>query len=194
MSKRHAPKVAALHMTILNKGFLTRLGEGFLRQLYKAIPACPSGFGYVCEQPDGTVLGFIACAESTGRLYKQSLLRRGLMMIFAALRHIVRPSVIKGVISNLLYPSELGQDVPPAELLSVAVSRDAQGKGVGKALMAAAVEEFRRRSIRRIRVAVWTYNEQAIGYYRRFGFELALQREHHGDPMDVYVLDLDEQT
>jgi ribosomal protein S18 acetylase RimI-like enzyme len=188
LAKRHAPQVADLHIEGIHTGFLSSLGRGFIRQIYKALPGCGSGFGYVCEDSDGVVIGFVACAESTGRLYKQSLRRRGLMMMLPLLRFMFRWSVIKRLWQTLRYPAEVGADVPAAELLSIAVDAAARGRGVGKQLMAAAVEEFRRLGIEQFKVAVGADNETANAFYQRCGFTLALQREHHGLPMNIYVL------
>jgi ribosomal protein S18 acetylase RimI-like enzyme len=190
MQKDHAPDVAELHRIGIDTGFLSSLGPMFLRQLYEAVPSCPSGFGYVWQEPDGRVLGFIACAESTGKLYKQSLLRRGVLIALPLLRFLVRPSVIRRMYHTWRYPSQVGDDLPVAEVLSIVVSSDASGKGVGKALMKAAFEEFRRRGIAGAKVAVGANNEVANGFYRSCGFELAVTREHHGLPMNVYVSDL----
>jgi RimJ/RimL family protein N-acetyltransferase len=41
-----------------------------------------------------------------------------------------------------------------------------------------------------VKVAVWAGNEPANAFYRKCGFELAVQREHHGLPMNVYVIDI----
>ena len=188
LEKRHAAAAADLHIRGISTGFLSSLGRVFLKQIYKALPRCPAGFGYVWED-HGRVLGFIACAESTGRLYKQSLLRRGILMALPLVRFMFRWSVIKRLWQTLRYPAEVGADVPAAELLSIAVDESTRGKGVGKRLVATAVDEFRRRGIDRFKVAVWAGNETANAFYERCGFELALQCEHHGLPMNVYVID-----
>jgi ribosomal protein S18 acetylase RimI-like enzyme len=189
LEKRHAPVAAELHRQGIGTGFLSSLGGMFMRQLYRAIPSCPAGFGYAWEEPDGKVLGFIACAESTGKVYKQALLLRGVLMALPLARFLLRPSMIRRMIATLRYPSQVGNDLPAAEVLSISVSQDARGKGVGKALMTAALREFHRRGIAKVKVAVWAENETANRFYERCGFTLALKREHHGLPMNVYVID-----
>jgi len=190
MARRHARQVADLHRWGIVTGFLSSLGVMFLRQLYTAIPSCPSGFGYVWEEPDGNVLGFVACAESTGRVYKQGLLRRGVLMALPLARFVFRPSVIRRLWHTLRYPSRVGADLPRAEILSIVVADRARGRHVGKRLMAAAFDEFARRDIGSLKVAVGADNEAANGFYRSCGFSLAVTREHHGLPMNVYVVDL----
>jgi len=189
LEKRHAAAVAALHRLGIATGFLSSLGERFLRQMYAAVPSAPAGFGFVWEETDGRVLGFVACAESTDRLYKQALLRRGVLMALALLPRCLRPSVIRRLWETLRYPSEVGEDLPVAEVLSITVAEEARGRGIGSALVDAAFEEFRRRNISRVKVAAWAGNEAANRFYHRCGFRLALTRDHHGLPMNLYVRD-----
>ncbi len=190
MAKRHSRAVAEMHRTGIRAGFISSLGSMFLRQIYVAIPSCPSGFGYVWEAEDGGVGGFIACADSIGRLYRQCLLRRGLLMALPLTRFILRPSVIKRIWQTLRYPADMGPELPPAEIISMAVSPEARGKGIGKALMQAALGEFNRRGIERVKLCVGADMDQANSFHRRCGFELALTREHHGLPMNIYTIDI----
>jgi ribosomal protein S18 acetylase RimI-like enzyme len=194
LTKRHASMAAELHRQGIGTGFLSSLGGAFLRQLYRAIPSCPAGFGYAWEESDGHISGFIACSENTGRVYKQALLCRGILMALPLARFLLRPSVIRRIIATLRYPSQVGNDLPAAEVLSIAVSQDARGKGVGKALMTAALREFHRRGISQVKVAVWAGNETANRFYERCGFTLALRREHHGLPMNVYTISTDKNV
>ena len=187
MTTAHAKAAARLHRGRIPTGFLSKLGSLFLRQLYAAIPSSPSGFGFVWQDPSGEVLGFITCAESTGRLYKQSLKRRGLLMALPLVKFVLRPSFIKRMLETLRYPSEVSQELPQAEVLSIAVARHAAGKGVGKALMSAALEGLTRRGIDNVKVACAAANDVANAFYRRCGFELVQTQEHHGLPMNLYV-------
>ena len=189
MRKDDAKAVAELHRLRIAAGFLSSLGPAFLRQIYAAIPSCPSGFGYVRDEGDGEVVGFIACAESTGRLYRQALLRRGLRMALPLARFIIRPSVIRRVWETLRYPSRAPASLPAAEMLSMAVAAGAARKGIGKALMTAALQEFARRGITRVKLAVGGNNPAAARFYVDCGYRLALQTTHHGLPMDIYVFD-----
>jgi ribosomal protein S18 acetylase RimI-like enzyme len=188
MSKHHAATAAELHRRGIDAGFLSSLGQSFLKQLYLAVPRCRVGFCYVWEEPDCAVLGFIACAESTRALYKQALRRRGFWMALPLMRYMVRPSILRRMWHTWRYPSEVGDDLPAAEVLSIAVSGNARGKGVGKALMQAALAEFARRGIDKVKVAVWAGNDTANTFYRRCGFNLTLTRKHHGLPMNIYTI------
>jgi len=189
LTEEFADAAAELHRSNIRTGFLSSLGISFLRQLYKAIAVCPSGFGFVWQGENGEIWGFIACAENTGRLYKQVFLHRGLLVVIPLLRFIFRLSVLKRIWETLRYPAETAVNLPQAEVLSIAVSSQARGKGIGKVLMKTAMDEFVRRGIKQVRVAVWAGNEVANKFYQRCGFSLATTREHHGLPMNIYVID-----
>ena len=189
LAKRDAREVADLHAQGIRSGFLTKLGRGFLRELYIGICSSPSGFGYVWEDGGGRVLGFISCAEDSGRLFKQVLLRRGMFMAVPLLRFTLSPATIRRMWQTLRYPTQTQEaDLPAAEVLSIVVGDTARGRGTGKDLMAAALTEFVRRGISEVKVAVSLENSVAKGFYERCGFELTLTRTHHGRPMDIYVL------
>jgi ribosomal protein S18 acetylase RimI-like enzyme len=54
--------------------------------------------------------------------------------------------------------------------LGMAVARDWRGRGVGSALLAAAVEFARERGLHKLSLSVFPHNEAAIALYRKFGF------------------------
>jgi len=194
MIRPHARAAARLHNIGLPRAFLTGLGETFLYHLYTALPECPSAFGYVWEEADGSVLGFIACAENTGRVYRQALRRRGVRMALAILLRVIRWSVLKSLVETLCYPSQVQHDrqegLPPAEILSIAVEESTRGKGVGKRLIQTAFEEFRRRGIHQVRVVLGARNLTANAFYKRCGFELKTTRTQHGKPTNIYVAEI----
>jgi ribosomal protein S18 acetylase RimI-like enzyme len=185
----HAAQVAALHQAGIHTGFLSSLGPRFLTQLYAAIPATAAGFGFVAES-QGRVIGFIACAERLGAVYKQALRARGLRMALALFPAIFRWGVARRIVETLLYPSRLVDNYPAAEVLSVVVAPAARGLGAARDLMNQAFAEFRRRGIHQLKVQVWTENPAAKRYYEKCGFHLAGQMSHHENILDVYVISL----
>ena len=65
-------EVARLHAEGISSGFISSLGSTFIKQLYRGIMNCSSAFCLVALDQDH-VLGFIAGAESVGKLYKSVL-------------------------------------------------------------------------------------------------------------------------
>jgi RimJ/RimL family protein N-acetyltransferase len=54
--------------------------------------------------------------------------------------------------------------------LGMLVSADWRGRGVGSALVAAAIEWARARGLHKLTLSVFPHNEAAIALYRKFGF------------------------
>jgi ribosomal protein S18 acetylase RimI-like enzyme len=54
--------------------------------------------------------------------------------------------------------------------IGMAVAREWRGRGVGAALMAAAIEWARSRELHKLCLGVFAHNEAAIALYRKFGF------------------------
>ena len=54
--------------------------------------------------------------------------------------------------------------------LGMAVARDWRGRGVGSALLAAAIDWARGRGLHKLILSVWPHNNAAIALYRKYGF------------------------
>ena len=54
--------------------------------------------------------------------------------------------------------------------LGMAVAREWRGRGVGSALMVAAIEWARRSGLHKLTLSVWPHNAAAIALYRKYGF------------------------
>jgi ribosomal protein S18 acetylase RimI-like enzyme len=75
------------------------------------------------------------------------------------------------------------------------VARDWRGRGVGSALVAAAIEWAREQGLHKLSLAVWPHNAAAIALYRKFGFEeegrrFKQYRRANGDLWDVIEMGL----
>jgi len=67
------------------------------------------------------------------------------------------------------------------------VAADARRRGVGWALLEAAVEWSRTAGIRKLELHVFPWNEPAIRLYERFGFEREGERKGHYRRGDEFV-------
>ena len=186
MTSEHVAAVALLHTENISSGFISSLGPAFSRQLYRGIAGCRSAFCLVALE-DNQVLGFIAGAESVGKLYKSVLLRRGLPMSACLIRFVFSLRTIRRIFQTLLYPSRTSEDYPSAEVLSVAVAPGARRKGIAGKLMQSALAEFGSRGIDKVRVAVAAANKPANQYYIREDFQKAGLYDSHGVQTNIYV-------
>jgi ribosomal protein S18 acetylase RimI-like enzyme len=164
----------ALHAAGIADGFLAGLGERFLSVLYGRIALDVDSFLLVAEDADAVPLGFIAGSGGVGRLYRSFLLHDGLRAAAAAPIRLARSW--RRALETLRYGSAGGQDPTTGqggseiELLAVAVTAGAQGRGVGAALVGAFLDEVRSRGVARATVVVGADNTAALSMYRRAGF------------------------
>ncbi|MCG3178507.1 MAG: hypothetical protein BIFFINMI_00835 [Phycisphaerae bacterium] len=185
-----APAVAELHRSQIASGFLSSLGVGVLRSIYDALPRTKNGFGFVAES-GGHVVGFVSCATELRRTYRGILRRKGLLLGLRLLPRAFHPRTVRHVIQTVLYPGTVEREhYPPAELLSVVTSPAVRGQGVGGRLMRAALDEFRARGCRQVKVLVGQGLEPANSYYVRCGFRLVGKLEHHERRENIYIIEL----
>lgn len=183
-------QVARLHIEGIDTGFISSLGERFVTVLYEAIVDSPYGFGFVAEE-DGKVLGFIAFTMDINKLYRSLIFKKGVKFIFLLAGKMVSLNRIRRVFQTLFYPSRIKAfDLPKAELLSIAVTPEGRGKGVGKELIAKGLEECRKRGIDKVKVLVAAGNEAANKLYEKCGFERVTQIDSHGILSNIYVVTL----
>ncbi len=76
--------------------------------------------------------------------------------------------------------------------LGLMVAADRRGQGVGRALLAAAVEWAREAGVRKLELHVFPWNEPAIRLYERFGFDReGVRRGHYrrdGEDVDAILM------
>ncbi|GAG00303.1 unnamed protein product, partial [marine sediment metagenome] len=179
--------IARLHIEGIKTGFISSLGIGFVTALYEAIAENKSSFGIVAEEND-KVLGFIAFTTNLNKLYKSVVTKSGIKFAFLLAGKIFSLKTIKKVFETLFYPNRIKKlDLPSAELLSVVVAKDAQGKGLGAKLVQKGLAACAKRGIDKVKVLVGAENEPANRLYLKCGFELVGQIENHGVLSDVYV-------
>ena len=79
--------------------------------------------------------------------------------------------------------------------LGMLVAHDWRGRGVGSALLEAAIEWARERELHKLSLGVFTHNEPAIALYRKFGFVEEGRRVKHfrranGELWDAFEMGL----
>jgi ribosomal protein S18 acetylase RimI-like enzyme len=176
-------RIAQLHATRIGTGFLSSLGERFLRRLYRRAVLSPDAFVLVTGDPP--VDGFAAVALSTGRLYRSFVVRDGIVAGVEAAPGLLRTP--RRTWETLRYPAS-AVDLPPAEVLSIAVDERASGRGLGGALAGAVEEELQRRGVDAARIVIAADNSASLGVFTRRGWTLAERVElHSGTPSEILV-------
>lgn len=132
---KHVRSVVSIHMRAFPSFFLTFLGPRFLKEFYSSFLHDEQGIAFVAVE-DGEVLGAIVGPLVPDGYFKRLLKRRWLVFCFASLGAVLKsPRVIKRLFRAVFYRGQSPAGIDLSLLSSIAVSPDAQGKGVGKALV-----------------------------------------------------------
>mgnify|MGYP000883075912 CR=1 FL=1 len=187
LAKIHAPEAAQLHILGIESGFISSLGLDFVTALYEAIAESKSSFGFVtCEGEE--VIGFVAFTENINSLYKSIIWKKGFKFAFLLGSRLFSWTRLKRIWETLLYPSRVkADDLPAAELLSIAVSPQARGKGIASQLIEAGIAECRKRGMDRMKVLVGANLVAANKLYLKCGFEKAGEIMNHGALSNIYL-------
>jgi ribosomal-protein-alanine acetyltransferase len=80
---------------------------------------------------------------------------------------------------------------PVAQVMTIGVTRQAQGHGIGRAIMGALIDAAERHQCQRIELQVRTDNSRAQKLYRRMGFQIRTTISHYYQPenVDAFVMD-----
>jgi len=201
LGKQHLDAVAELHALALPRGFLSTLGRGFIGRLYLGIAAADHSVVYVAQDSTSGVLGFISGTLDVRTCYRDTFRSRGVDLAIRMVPNLGRPSVWKHAWETLTYPirggrsedgdRQAGTDIH-AELLSVAVSEKARGRGVGRALIESMEATFRSWGHDGpYRVVTDAQDPRSNAFYVGTGFSLLKEFRHHGHPMTMYVRVMD---
>jgi ribosomal protein S18 acetylase RimI-like enzyme len=195
----HAQAIALLHRESIRTGFLSRLGPGFLAELYRSIGRSPYSRIFVAVDQDlQKVAGFAACSLDTAAMYRHILLRRGLLFFFLLLPRVFSPENLRFICETLFYPQKgrkkapvrNGNAGPQAELLSIAVADDSRGKGVGRDLLNALESYLRENGVTSYKTVTLSTDRDANAFYKKCGFSFGQEMAHHGNVLNEYVKEI----
>jgi ribosomal protein S18 acetylase RimI-like enzyme len=172
-----APASAALHAGQISEGFLSALGPGFLRRLYRRIGRSPESFLLIAAN-HGTTVGFVAGSTDVARLYRSFLWHDGIPAGLQAAGSLI--SGWRRVLDTLGHASSGGPGAGRGpELLAIAVDPGWQGRGIGRLLVGAFLDEVGARGADAAHVVVGADNRGAVSLYERAGFVTVERFELH---------------
>lgn len=128
-------EVVDIHMKTFTGFFLTFLGRGFLKQLYRGFVDHEKS-GLIIAQEDGKVLGFCAFSEDLSGFYKYLIKKRLIYFAWYALGAFFRkPKVLFRLLRAFTYSSESKREEKYIELSSIGVLPEAKNKGAGSGMI-----------------------------------------------------------
>lgn len=188
-------QVAISHSSSIKTGFLSTLGIPFLSTLYKAIDKCPHSCLITKKGDSNNITGFISGAISVKKMYKWIIFRYGLQFFFLVIIQALNPKFLKKIIETLFY--SLKKDslensaseikLVDAELLSMAVSEDARGQGIGGELIEELDSWLLKKSVKVYKVVTFSEDKISNGFYLKNGFALERSFKHHENIINEYL-------
>lgn len=185
--KKDTKDVAKIHKEEIKESFLSSLPMAFLEKLYSAV--IENDFIIVAED-GGIIVGFMAGTADIKKLYSVFLKRYFFHSVVVLFFKIFNFSALKKIIENLLYPKK-EQDLPKAELLTVAVKKEFQGKGLAGEMLDLFQQEMQKRGTDVFKVIVGEGLKPAIKFYEKSGFKFLKNISlHNNESSRIYVFEL----
>jgi len=188
--------VVKVHLSSFQGFFLTFLGRQFLSELYAGIVVDSTGIAFVYRE-ESCVLGFVAGTSQPAGFYSHLLHRRWWRFALASLIPILKNPLI---IPRLLraFSRNHAEDVHEncATLMSIAIAPEAQGRGMGQALVQVFLQESARRDVKQVNLTTDALdNEAANRFYQKLGFTLQqVFTTPEGREMNEYTTGLQVST
>ena len=176
--KEDASAIASIHQQEIMKGFLSSLGPSFLKRFYEALVKSPYSFCLIaCEGNE--VVGFASGVIDMKGFYRYFFSRYFLSVVPKMVGKLFSFSMVRRVVENLMYPKKTSH-LPKAELLSIAVKREFQHRGIGGQLLEEFVQHMRQRNVSRFKVLVGK-ELAAVDFYRKHQFKEVGEIMLHGN-------------
>lgn len=187
--KKDALAIAQIHKTEISQGFLSTLHISFLENVYSAIIESDASFCVVAKEND-RVAGFICGVTDLKKFYAYFLKNYFFSSIVLLFRKFFSIQAIKKMIETLFYPVK-EQELPLAELLTMAVSKQFQGQGIALKMFAEFLVQMKTRNIQEFKVLVGEELKPAIHFYEKNGFTFLKETSIHDNKKSrIYVYHL----
>jgi ribosomal protein S18 acetylase RimI-like enzyme len=129
-------EVTRVHLKAFADFFLTKLGESFLLLYYKSLINNNTGFGFGVFNDEGRLLGFSVATTCPRGFNRNLIINNFVPFLIAGIRLLLtKPKSLVRLYRNLSKNGFKDDDCDYAELYSIAVDPEMQGKGVGKILL-----------------------------------------------------------
>jgi colanic acid biosynthesis glycosyl transferase WcaI len=190
---RHLDQIADVHMKAFPTFFLTFLGPGFLKEFYRSFIYDQAGIGFVAiDSVKQTVLGAVVGPFEPAGYFKRLLKKRWYAFCLASIAAVLKkPTIIKRLFRAVFYRGEAPSGLSRALLSSIAVSPQAQGQGVGQALMKKWAAEVEHRGGTGCFLTTDAENNESVNrFYQKLGWKIeSTYPTPEGRTMNRYILD-----
>lgn len=132
---KYVKEIVEIHMNTFVGFFLTFLGRGFLRTLYKGFIEHPQS-GIIIALENDKLIGFCAFSENLSGFYNY-LVRKKLLQFagYAMMAVVKKPKVLFRLLRAFNYSNESKREESYMELSSIGVSPEDKNRGIGSKMI-----------------------------------------------------------
>ncbi len=172
-NEKQINEIVEIHMQTFEGFFLTFLGRGFLRQLYKGFSTYDKAGIYVAVQGE-KIVGFLAYSENISQFYSYIIKHQLVQFAWYSIGAVIRqPLAMARLIRAFLKPAEAKRNCEYIELSSIGVLPDKKNKQIGSRLIKALQNQYLGTQFAYIKLETDAEdNEAANFFYRKNGFVL----------------------
>lgn len=164
--------VVKVHNSAFKGFFLTELGPDFLKLYYHSVAKAPDGILIGAYHNDRLVGFCAACTECSGfntRLIKNNIIGFGLTSLKLL---FTRPKALLRLSKNMTKKGSVEDDGHYAELMSIAVNKEIQNSGAGKAMIDCLEKTLKQRNVARLSLTTDKLNnDNTLAFYTKRGFQ-----------------------
>jgi len=188
-------EVARLHVEYIKSGFMSQLGERFLKCFYRTISKSESSYLAVYINEKNEVCGFISGTISLPNLKKELKKKCKLTIVESFLKLIFNPMKILNFFESYKYASsEHFKVATNSELISIVVRQECRSKGIAKALYKSLVYFFKEKKVKKFKILVGSNLKEAQKFYEKMGAEKIDEIEiHKGIKSFLYIQNIEEK-
>lgn len=167
-------QIVEIHLKAFPQFFLTFMGRGFLRLLYKSYCNHPQSGILAAVDAKEAPLGFLAYSKNMSGLYKYLIKNKlPLFIWYGAGAFFRKPTIFMRLIRAFLKPAESKAVEAYVELASIGVSPDIKCKGLGSSLIKKLKEMVDFTEYSYIKLETDAKNNESVNsFYRKNGFIL----------------------
>lgn len=167
-------KISKVHTKAFEGFFLTSLGDDFLKTYYKSCLGIKETIAFGIFNDNQNLVGFATGTVISKGYHKKVFFRNLIGFLKSLLKPLIgNPKVFIRLLKNYDKVNHLNDDAMYAELLSIGVLPEYNGKGLGGELLLHFENEVRSRGALKVALTTDFYNnEKAIGFYRKLGYTI----------------------
>lgn len=188
LSKNELDDIVKIHMKTFSGFFLTFLGKGFLKQLYKGFIDHDKS-GLIVAKIENRIVGILAYSEDLSGFYKYLIKTRLLPFAWYSFGAAIRkPSAMVRLIRAFLKPGETRREERYIELSSIGVDPKVKGQHIGSKMIDKLKDMFDSDKFLYINLETDAVNNEGINsFYIKNGFKLERSYETpEGRKMNEY--------